>query len=290
MHPAPSLILFTVLSGMGFGLLVWLGLGLRAPTGLAAFILFGLGYGLAGIGLIAAAFHLGHPERALKAFSQWRSSWLSREAVLAVASLLVMAPHAAASVFWDTSLPLLGWLGAGLALATIFATAMIYAQIRAVPRWHHWSTPPVFVLAALAGGALLAAQQTLALWLMLVLGLAMIVHWVMGDQRFALARSDTGTATGLGRFGRVRLLEPPHSGRNYLLREMVHVVGRKHAHKLRVIALLLGAVLPAIALSLPAGYLIMFIALMVHIAGMLAQRWLFFAEAEHVVGLYYGKR
>lgn len=290
MHPAPSLILFTVLSGMGFGLLVWLGLGLRAPTGLAAFILFGLGYGLAGIGLIAAAFHLGHPERALKAFSQWRSSWLSREAVLAVASLLVMAPHAAASVFWNTPLPLLGWLGAALALATIFATAMIYAQIRAVPRWHHWSTPPVFVLAALAGGALLAAQQTLALWLMLALGLAMIVHWVIGDQRFAQARSDTGTATGLGRFGRVRLLEPPHSGRNYLLREMVHVVGRKHAHKLRVIALGLGVVLPVIALLLPAGYFIVFIALLAHIAGMLAQRWLFFAEAEHVVGLYYGKR
>ena len=290
MHPAPSLILFTVLSGMGFGLLVWLGLGLRVPTGLAAFILFGLGYALAGAGLIAAAFHLGHPERALKAFSQWRSSWLSREAVLSAATLAVMAPHAAASVFWDRPLPLLGWLGAALALATIVATAMIYAQIRAVPRWHHWSTPPVFVLAALAGGALLAAQLTLALWLMLGLGLAMAVHWVLGDQQFALARSDAGTATGLGRLGRVRLLEPPHSGRNYLLREMVHEVGRKHAYKLRLIALVLGAVLPALALLLPAGYVVVFLALIAHIAGMLAQRWLFFAEAEHVVGLYYGKR
>ncbi|MGL4412990.1 dimethyl sulfoxide reductase anchor subunit family protein [Roseinatronobacter monicus] len=290
MHPAPSLILFTVLSGMGFGLLVWLGVGLRTPTGLAAFILFGLGYGLAGAGLIAAAFHLGHPERALKAFSQWRSSWLSREAVLAAATLAVMAPHAAASVFWDKPLVLFAWSGAALALATIFATAMIYAQIRAVPRWHHWSTPPVFVLAGLAGGALLAAQLTLALWLMLALGGAMVVHWRLGDQRFAAAKSDAGTATGLGRFGRVRLLEPPHSGQNYLLREMVHVVGRKHAHKLRVIALVLGALLPAGALILPAGYTMVFVALIAHIMGILAQRWLFFAEAEHVVGLYYGKR
>jgi len=290
MHPAPSLILFTVLSGMGFGLLVWLGLGLRAPTGLAAFLLFGLGYGLAGAGLIAAAFHLGHPERALKAFSQWRSSWLSREAVLAAATLAVMAPHAAASVFWDRPLVLFAWAGAALALVTIFATAMIYAQIRAVPRWHHWSTPPVFVLAGLAGGALLAAQLTLALWLMLALGVAMALHWGLGDQRFAAAKSDTGTATGLGRFGRVRLLEPPHSGGNYLLREMVHVVGRKHAQKLRLIALVLGALLPAGALMLPAGYVMVFVALIAHIIGMLAQRWLFFAEAEHVVGLYYGKR
>ncbi|MDD7969584.1 dimethyl sulfoxide reductase anchor subunit family protein [Roseinatronobacter alkalisoli] len=290
MHPAPSLILFTVLSGLGFGLLVWLGLGLRAPTGLAAFILFGLAYALTGAGLIAAAFHLGHPERALKAFTQWRSSWLSREAVLAVATLLVMAPHAAASVFLGNGVPVLGWAGAVLALTTIFATAMIYAQIRAVPRWHHSSTPVVFLLAALAGGALLAGQVTLALWGMLALSLAMVAHWVAGDRQFRASGSSTGTATGLGSLGRVRLLEPPHSGRNYLLREMVHVVGRKHAHKLRLIALALGALLPALLLLLPVSYISVAVALMAHIAGMLVQRWLFFAEAEHVVGLYYGKR
>ncbi|WP_071795010.1 dimethyl sulfoxide reductase anchor subunit family protein [Natronohydrobacter thiooxidans] len=290
MHPAPSLILFTVLSGTGFGLLVWLGFGLSAPLGLAAFILFGLGYGLAGAGLIAAAFHLGHPERALKAFTQWRSSWLSREAVLATASLAVMAPHAASSAFAATPLPLFGGLGAVLALATIFATAMIYAQIRAVPRWHHWSTPPVFVLAALAGGAMLAARNTLAHWLMLALAAAMVAHWVAGDRRFVQSGSNTGTATGLGALGRVRLLEPPHSGRNYLLREMVHVVGRKHAHKLRLIALGFGAIIPALLLMLPASYGTITLALVLHLTGMAAQRWLFFAEAEHVVGLYYGKR
>ncbi|MCH8465295.1 MAG: dimethyl sulfoxide reductase anchor subunit [Roseinatronobacter sp.] len=290
MHPAPSLILFTVLSGLGFGLLVWLGFGLRAPTGLGAIILFGLGYGLAGAGLIAAAFHLGHPERALLAFTQWRSSWLSREAVLALAALAMMAPHAASSAFWATPLPVFGWLGAVLALATILATAMIYAQIRAVPRWHHWSTLPVFLLAALAGGAALAAQTTLALWLMAALAVAMVVHWVAGDRQFAAAGSTAGTATGLGGLGRVRLLEPPHSGRNYLLREMVHEVGRKHAQKLRLIALGAGAALPALVLALSGGYLAVARALLAHLGGMLAQRWLFFAEAEHVVGLYYGKR
>jgi len=290
MHPAPSLILFTVLSGLGFGLLVWLGLGLSAPLGARAFILFGLGYGLAGAGLIAAAFHLGHPERALKAFSQWRSSWLSREAVLSVATLLVMAPHAAASTFWGMPLPALGWIGAILALATLFATAMIYAQIKAVPRWHHASTPPVFVLAALGGGALLAGLTSVAFWAMLGLALAMVFHWVAGDRQFRASGSDSGTATGLGSLGRVRLLEPPHSGQNYLLREMVHVVGRKHAHKLRLIALGFGALLPALLLLGPVSYITVALALLAHSAGMLVQRWLFFAQAEHVVGLYYGKR
>lgn len=289
MHPAPSLIIFTTLSGLGFGLLAWLGFGLATPTGFAAIVFFGLGYGLAGIGLIAAAFHLGHPERALLAFTQWRSSWLSREAVLSAATLAVMAPHAAASAFWSTPLPMLGWLGGLMSLATILATAMIYAQIRAVPRWHHWSTPPVFLLAALAGGAILAAKLTVALWLMLALSIAMVAHWVAGDRRFATSGSDAGTATGLGKLGKVRLLEPPHSGRNYLLREMVHVVGRKHAHKLRLIALGLGALAPALLLMLPASYFAALLALALHMAGMLAQRWLFFAEAEHVVSLYYGR-
>lgn len=290
MHPAPSLILFTVLSGTGFGLLVWLGLGLRAPTGLAAFILFGLGYGLSGAGLLAAAFHLGHPERALKAFTQWRSSWLSREAVLATATLGVMAPHAASSVFAQAPLPVFGWLGAALALATILATAMIYTQIKAVPRWAHWSTPLVFILAALAGGAVIAAQATLGAWLMLGLGLAMAVHWYSGDRQFAASGSTLGSATGLGGLGTVRLLEPPHSGQNYLLREMVHVIGRKHANKLRAISLGAGALLPALLLLLPMGYAAVTLALIAHLGGMLAQRWLFFAEAEHVVGLYYGQR
>ena len=290
MHPAPSLIIFTVLSGLGFGLLFWLGVGLRAPTGFAAIVFYGLGYGLAGIGLLAAAFHLGHPERALKAFSQWRSSWLSREAVLSLATLLTLAPHAASAAFAGTPLPAFGWLGAVLALATITATAMIYAQIRAVPRWHHWTTPTVFVLAALAGGAALAARSGLAAVLMAALGGAIALHWAMGDRRFAQSGTDTGTATGLGGLGRVRLLAPPHTGRNYLLREMVHVIGRKHAVKLRALALGLGALAPAALLALPASYPSVIAALVLHLLGMFAQRWLFFAEAEHVVGLYYGKR
>ena len=75
MHPAPSIIAFTTLSGLGFGLMVWLGLGMPGSTGLVAFVFFAIAYALAGGGLIASAFHLGHPERGLLAFTQWRSSW-----------------------------------------------------------------------------------------------------------------------------------------------------------------------------------------------------------------------
>ena len=88
MHPAPSVILFTTLSGIGFGLLAFLGLGLPLVTGWLAFAFFAVAYLLAVGGLLASTFHLGHPERALKAFSQWQTSWLSREAWAAVGALV----------------------------------------------------------------------------------------------------------------------------------------------------------------------------------------------------------
>ena len=290
MHPAPSLIFFTVFSGLGFGLLTFLGMGLIRPTGWAAFLWFGLGYGLALAGLAASAFHLGHPERALKAFSQWRTSWLSREAVLAAAALAFMAPHAAGLTFFATPVEGFGMLGAFLSVMTVLATSMIYAQIRAVPRWNHWSGPAVFLLAALSGAAIITGFAVLAQLMLAWLALALVAHWVLGDLRFQAAGSSTETATGLGERGLVRLLEPPHSGRNYLTREMVHVVARKHALKLRVLAILGAAIGPAMVIWLwPASIAAIFLAGALHVTGMLAARWLFFAEAEHVVSLCYGR-
>jgi DMSO reductase anchor subunit len=291
MHPAPSLIVFTTLSGLGFGLLFWLGAGLISPTGWVGFVFYALGYGLAGAGLLASATHLGHPERALRAFTQWRSSWLSREAVLSVAALLTLAPHAAGAVFFATPLPVFGWIGAVLSLATVASTSMIYAQLKTVPRWNHWSTPLVFVSAALAGGALLSGKVQLAGLLLTLLSLPLIAHWHFGDRRFREAGSTPETATGLGGIGRVRLFEPPHTGSNYLLREMVHVVGRKHAAKLRAVALFAGALVPGLMLGMmPGSHVLAALAVGLHLVGLFAARWLFFAEAEHVVGLYYGRR
>ena len=287
MHPAPSIILFTTLSGAGFGLLAFLGLGLPPVTGGTALAFFAIAFLLSGAGLAASAFHLGHPERALLAFTQWRTSWLSREAWAATLTLAVMALYGAALTM-GTRLPLLGLLGTALALATLLSTAMIYACLRAVPRWHHWSTPALFLLYAAAGGALLAGQITLATVLLLALGLAQIWVWRDGDTRFARSATTLATATGLTG-GTVRAFEPPHTGPNYLLREMVHVVGRKHAMKLRAIALVLASLLPAALLMLPFSHALAALAVVSHLAGALVARWLFFAEAEHVVGLYYGR-
>lgn len=290
MHPAPSVIVFTTLSGLGFGLLVFLGLGLPPVTGWTGFAFFAIAFGFAVGGLISSTFHLGRPERALKAFTQWRSSWLSREGVAAVAALAIMGLYAIGAVFFDARWAPLGWVGAALALAVIFTTSMIYAQLMTVPRWHTPLTPTLFVSIALAGGALLAGQVTLALVLLPIAGVIQVLWWVRGDHAFGRSGTTMASATGLGHIGRVRAFEPPHTGTNYLLREFVHVIGRKHAMKLRAIALGLGYVLPAILLLLPFAHVFAALAVLSHLAGIAASRWLFFAEAEHVVGLYYGKR
>ena len=113
MHPAPSVILFTSLSGLGFGLLFFLGLGMPASTGLVAFVFYAIAYAFAVGGLIFSTFHLGHPERALKAFTQWRSSWLSREAWLAVMALCVSGLGAIAQIFFETRIDAVSYLGNG---------------------------------------------------------------------------------------------------------------------------------------------------------------------------------
>lgn len=290
MHPARSIIAFTTFSGLGLGLLFWLGFDPDPPTGWVGFVFFLIGFALAGGGLMASTFHLGRPERALKAFTQWRSSWLSREAWTAVAALTLMGMYAALLIFLGLHVPILGWLGGLFCLGTVLTTSMIYAQLKTVPRWHHWSTPVLFQLYALGGGALLSGRMTVGLILIALAALAQAGWWLTGDQRFAQAGSTLGSATGLGGIGAVRAFEPPHTGSNYLMREMIHVVGRKHAMKLRVISLILIVGIPALFLMLPFGHVFALLAIVAHVGGVLVSRWLFFAEAEHVVGLYYGKR
>lgn len=289
MHPAPSVILFTTFTGMGLGLLGFLSI-LPPGPGAAAFLHWGLAYALTVSGLLASTFHLGHPERAWRAFSQWRSSWLSREGIAAVATLAACAPLALSDLGgWDLTRALA--LPALLCVvATILATAMIYAQLRTVPRWHHWSTPALFLGFAFTAGALLSGQSGASLGGCLALALAMAAQRHHGATAFSRAGQSLGTATGLDRIGSVTVFEQPHTAPNYLMKEMIFHVGRKHADRLRAIAWGGSVALPALVLILSSHPAAFALASALHLIGALAQRWLFFAEAEHVVGLYYGQR
>ncbi len=305
MHPAPSIILFTVASGLGYGLAVMLGLGMLQPEAFSTKVAHVLSLALIAGGLLSSTLHLGNPRRAWRAFSQWRSSWLSREGVMALATFVPLTLSAALALFADRYFPPLGLVGAAMAVATVYCTAMIYASLRTVAAWHTRLTPACYVAFSLAGGAILATLFA-ALGgadprLPALLGLILLVP-AWGLKRAWRRRKDglvpgstPETATGLGAIGKVRLLERPHMTENYLTREMGFKVARKHAVKLWRIALGLGALLPAVALVVPlagqdgplsaaaAG-----LACVGFVLGLLVERWLFFAEARHVVMNYYG--
>jgi DMSO reductase anchor subunit len=140
MNPAPSIVVFTTASGAGYGLLAWLGvlrpLGLLpADAGFALLALL-LAAVLITAGLLSSLKHLGRPERAWRALSQWRSSWLSREGVAAIATYI---PLVAMGYALLTEAPRLaqaaGLLAAAGAVVTIWCTGMIYGSLKTVRQW-----------------------------------------------------------------------------------------------------------------------------------------------------------
>jgi DMSO reductase anchor subunit len=308
MNPAPSIVFFTTASGAGYGLLFWL--GLLRPLGLVpqspsfGLVVLGLALALITAGLLSSLAHLGRPERAWRALSQWRSSWLSREGV---AALVTYAPALlfglALTQGWRFEAHLFGLIAAAGAVVTTWCTGMIYASLKTVRQWSHRLVPWGYLLfGAFCGAAALAAVAAFwggARWpalLAAVLGGAAIAlkraYWDAIDGRGAPAAPSIESATGLGRIGRTRPLDPPHTEQNWLLREMGFRVARAHRARLRRIAMaglvvataLLVLALPvsgalAAVLTLPAAT--------VALAAMLVERWLMFAEATHTVTLYY---
>lgn len=311
MHPAYSVIFFTTASGAGYGLLIWLAIAsLYDMTPVDPFIGF-FGFGLALLlitgGLLSSTAHLGRPERAWRAFSQWRTSWLSREGVFAVATYVPAVVMAFGWFFLEDTGGIFAWAAAltiPLALATVYATGKIYASLPTIRQWHQPLTVPMYIVLSLASGSVLmtlllalfddeeAGPAALALVLLIVAAALKWLYWRRIDEE---PRTYTvEAATGLGRIGKVRPLEPPHTQPNYVMREMGYRVARKHAEKLRTLVYVLAFGLPAVLvlIALDASQAVSIVAATVAslsmAAGLVTERWLFFAEAEHVSMLYYG--
>lgn len=299
MHPAYSIIVFTALSGLGYGLSIALGLGFLDPSLLSTKLAYFVSLGLIAVGLTASLLHLGNPQRAWRALSQWRSSWLSREGVMAIATFVPITLSGALAVFANRHDLILGLIAVLGALITVYCTSMIYGSLKTVDSWHTKLTPLCFLLFSLAGGFLLASAFSggliLELLALLFLLLALVAKMVWRKRTQTLIPISTPeSATGLGAIGKVRLFERPHSLDNYLTREMGFRVARKHAAKLWVIALTCGAVIPILALlvamALGTGLiaqLVLIVGVTAHLIGIFVERWLFFAEAKHAVMNYY---
>ncbi len=341
MRPTFSIIFFTVASGAGYGL--WLLMALASlllwpehhqGDGIELILMphllivgLGAGFLLVSSGLASSLGHLGKPERAWRAFSQWRSSWLSREGVAAVLTYLPvlaiawaifhdrwMIPATGASENFEGSIWMTGalptvaslFLATG-SLATLYCTANIYACLKPIRAWNNRHVVPSYLIIGIYSGGLFAwALSTVAQGIIhdlryfligtvvfaVAAGLLKLSYWRSIDQRADLT---TGDATGLGALGKVRSFEQPHTEENYLTHEMGFQIARKHSRRLRLICLLAGFVVPAllalVCLALPIlGLAAAWVSLLSGLLGIFIERWLFFAQASHAVMLYYGAR
>jgi len=311
MHPAYSVIVFTTASGAGYGLLIWMSLavalGLVPRSPLLGFVGLGIALGLITLGLLASTLHLGRPARAWRAFSEWRSSWLSREGVASVFTYIPTGALGLGWVFGETltwQITIAALLAIPSALITLWCTGMIYASLATIRAWHQPLVAPVYIMLALATGGVLFVFLLAAFGLntrpaVAGTALALAIGWLLKARYWRAIDSAERThtaeaATGLSHLGTVRPLDPPHTQPNFVMREMGYQVARKHAEKLRKLSTALLFLVPIALLlwllaPLPvfAQIILAVVAVASAATGVLTERWLFFAEAEHVVVLYY---
>jgi DMSO reductase anchor subunit len=285
MHPAWSVLLLTTLIGAGQGLF----LALVAAQASGRFLQIGLGLSLVllAAGLLASFFHLGHPERAWRSAAMWRTSWLSREVIVLPAFMVLVAAYA-----WTQSLPI-GALGVVTCLALFLCTGMIYACLPFLQEWRSPLTVVNFTLLGCASG--LTAAAALAAWLepaqarpfaaaALVVGALGYLGRLASLYRNARLRPKSTLASAIGvKHPKITQIAQGAMGGSFNTREFFHGRPREVVRAARWA--LLALVFPVPALLLLAGEPL--IAFLAQYAGLLAERWYFFAEAKHPQNLYY---
>lgn len=311
MQPALSVIFFTVTAGTGYGLLILLAfarsLHLVETISPDQIVVTGLaGLVLVTAGLLASTLHLANPKNAWRSFSRFRTSWLSREAVFAVAFYPLALAWLAAEWFTGNSIltSFLGYASAGLAAIVLVCTAMIYASLKTIRQWHTPFVPANFVLLALVTGAfamlMFASVFGLPAGRLILLALAfVIVAALVKLGYFAWIGQPAGPtindALGFTQAS-LRLFDLGHSSHTFHTREFGFEVARARLIWLRAACIALTFALPSIALLLVvdtqsgAGVPVLpaVLAMASAYAGAFIERWLFFAEARHVVNLYHG--
>jgi DMSO reductase anchor subunit len=309
MHPALSVIIFTVSSGAGYGLLMLLiGLhifgfapGMTENELISAGI---IGLGLITLGLISSTFHLANPKNAWRAFSRFRTSWLSREGVFAVLvypfALLYLLSVWSGGVDGGGFMKFMGFMTILLSLATIFSTGMIYGCLKTIRQWNSALTPANYIMLGLALGAvILVAVRTsfggevslVASVALVILDIALILKAIYYFWIKRVTGPTMKTATGFTR-ANVRLLDVGHTAGTFLTEEFGYVPERTIVALFKTLVFVLGFILPGLIIfgmtSGEASSTLAITALISAVIGIGLERWLFFAEARHVVNLYHG--
>jgi len=321
MNPAFSVIFLTTLIGVGQGLL----LALFTQQSYALFALlphqdarfYGWGALLALLftvaGLIASFFHLGRPERAWRSAAQWRTSWLSREIIVLPAFMGILFLYGATHLIGLdpvlVTLPsglginvtvILGGIATILAFALFVNTGMVYACMRFLQEWHSPLTVINFILLGGASGFTLAAFYAalaapsqagfFAGWAFIITLIGLLGR---GSSLWRNARlrpqSTLQTAIGI-KHPRIVQTAQGAMGGSFNTREFFHGKSEAFLGRMKVSFLLLGFALPVLLLAFNLSYpstLWLCVAFVAQFAGLLAERWCFFAEAKHPQNLYY---
>ncbi len=322
MHPAFSVIFLTTLIGVGQGLFLALYTGQvyslaqllpvqdsQAFYGIGSFLalLFLIG------GLLASFFHLGHPERAWRAASRWRTSWLSREVIVLPMFMGLVAIYGLFHyVGWTyplftvaNRLPvdftlIVGLLASIMAFVLFICTAMIYAGVRFLQEWHRWLTVANYLLLGLASGFMLASAFSaytgvdlvgfFGTWAVVFILTAFVTRTasLLRNRRMD-HKIDLQSAIGV-KHRDMQQKAQGFMGGNFNTREFFHGRGPATLRLLRWLFLVLVFPLPIslIVLShLIESNNLPIMAFMIQYLGLLAERWYFFAEARHPQNLYY---
>lgn len=306
MKPALSIILFTTIAGAAQGMVVALALatlaGIAPATALAPMLWAATGMLL--VALVASFFHLGHPLRAWRTVLMWRTSWMSREVIVLPAFIGLVGAWAVAALAGAPDvlvLRVLPVLAIALSLLLWLCTAMIYACLRFIQEWAHPLTVVNYTLIGLSSGLVLAGAAgvlagqrefvgalsgwtvaaTLAAWL----GRALALR-----RNAALKpRSTLQSATGIHNPQLVQRAMGMTGG-SFNTREFFHRASLQAVRRTRVGFQLLAFAAPLVLVCmamLGAGTGWWLVALPVQSAGLLAERWFFFAQARHPQNLYY---
>ena len=322
MHPAFSVIFLTTLIGVGQGLFLALFTGhsysavqLVPAQDSSAF------YGLGGIialtflvgGLIASFFHLGHPERAWRAAAMWRTSWLSREVIILPIVMGLIFVYSLMHFFgWDTvlytsqtgtTLELSLVVGAIAMVATFLlfiCTSMIYAAVKFLQEWACALTVANYLLLGTASGFTLAAAfassnapDLLGLygnWAIIITAAAFITRAgsLVRNSRIKY-KSTIQSAIGI-RHPRIQQKAMGMQGGSVNTRDFFHHKSPEFLKIMKWSFLILVFPLPIILLwngTASGSTSVLLGAFIIQYIGLIAERWFFFAQANHPQNLYY---
>ena len=323
MNPAFSVIFLTTLIGMGQGLFlaiytqqVYSVLDVIQKIETSTDMFFGIASAvsllLLVLGLIASIFHLGRPERAWRAASQWRTSWLSREVIiLPIVMGLIFLYGLIYIMQWDLTIMNIGSISINLslvigALATLavfslyIATGMIYACLKFLQEWHSPLTVINYILLGSASGftlaTLIAAYKQPELlsffadWSIVLTVLAFIFRSasLMRNKRLR-PKSTVQTAIGI-RHNEIKQKSMGFMGGSVNTRDFFHGKSRFFIRSVKTIFVIMVFIIPLSLLSISLFHvstLLLGIAMASMYIGLLAERWFFFAEGNHPQNIFY---